>query len=73
VYAIALLVASAIPTLVAMSGTAYLATALALGVAFAWLALQFAQARTDETARHLFFGSIIYLPLLWIAMIADRL
>ena len=73
VYAIALLVASAIPTLVAISGTAYLTTALALGVAFAWLALQFAKARTDETARRLFFGSIIYLPLLWIAMIADRL
>jgi heme O synthase-like polyprenyltransferase len=56
-----------------MSGTAYLATALALGVAFSWLALQFAKARTDETARRLFFGSIMYLPLLWIAMIADRL
>jgi protoheme IX farnesyltransferase len=73
VYAVALLVTSAIPTFVAISGKVYLAAALALGVAFAWLALQFAMARTDETARRLFFGSIMYLPLLWIAMIADRL
>jgi protoheme IX farnesyltransferase len=73
VYAVALVVTSAIPTLVGISGTAYLAAALALGVTFAWLALRFAMARTDETARWLFFGSILYLPLLWTAMIADRL
>ena len=59
VYAVALLVASTIPTLLAVSGTAYLATALALGVIFAWLALRFAMRRTDAAARQLFFGSIV--------------
>ena len=28
--------------------------------------------RSDRAARMLFFGSIIYLPLLWILMIANR-
>ena len=34
-----------------------------------WLAVRFARSRTDASARALFFGSITYLPLLWIAMI----
>ena len=33
----------------------------------------FAATRTDRSARRLFFGSITYLPILWIAMIANRL
>ncbi len=37
------------------------------------LAVRFARARNDATARALFFGSITYLPLLWIAMIANKL
>ena len=31
------------------------------------LAIQFARARTDANARALFYASIIYLPLLWLA------
>ena len=34
---------------------------------------RFAATRTESSARALFFGSIIYLPLLWIVMIANRL
>ena len=51
----------------------YCAIALVLGVALLWLAVRFAATRSDESARALFFGSIIYLPLLWIAMIANKL
>ena len=36
-------------------------------------AVQFAAARNDIAARRLFFGSLIYLPFIWIAMIADKL
>ena len=32
-----------------------------------------AAARNEATARALFYGSITYLPLLWIAMIANKL
>jgi heme O synthase-like polyprenyltransferase len=37
-----------------------------------WLALQFAAARTHATARRLFFATIIYLPLLWAALVVDH-
>jgi protoheme IX farnesyltransferase len=71
-YAAAVLPLSLAPTLVGMTGTTYFAGALALGVLFVWLALRFAASRSIRDARRLFFGSIIYLPLLWILMIADR-
>ena len=72
-YAVALLPVSLVPAVVGISGSAYAAIAAALGLGLAWLAARFLRARTDGVARALFFGSIIYLPLLWIAMIADKL
>jgi protoheme IX farnesyltransferase len=72
VYAAAVLPLSLAPTLIGMTGTAYFAGALGLGIIFVWLALRFARSRSIPDARRLFFGSIIYLPLLWILMIADR-
>jgi protoheme IX farnesyltransferase len=71
-YAAALLPISLVPSLVGVSGPIYFAVACVLGVALLWLAVGFAAARTDAAARRLFFGSIVYLPLLWIAMIANR-
>jgi heme o synthase len=72
-YAAALIPASAVPAIVGVSGTPYLLLALALGIALLWLAVRFAAVRSDASARLLFFGSITYLPILWIVMIADRL
>jgi protoheme IX farnesyltransferase len=73
VYAAALIPVSALPAVVGVSGTVYLAVAMVLGIGLLGLAISFAAARTDQTARRLFFGSITYLPILWIAMIANRL
>lgn len=72
VYAAALLPVSLAPTLIGMTGTAYFYGALALTLLYFGLALQFARTRSIPDARRLFFGSIIYLPLLWIVMIASR-
>ena len=72
VYALLLLPVSVAPTLVGVTGTAYLAAAVVLGAAMAWRAARFARARNDSTARALFFASITYLPLLWIVMVLDR-
>jgi protoheme IX farnesyltransferase len=72
VYALALIPASLAPTAAGVSGVAYFAVAALLGIALLVLAARFAFARTDQSARALFFGSITYLPLLWIAMIADK-
>jgi protoheme IX farnesyltransferase len=73
VYAAALVPLSLAPTAMHMTGDAYLAGALALGIAFFALTLSFARARAIRDARRVFFGSITYLPLLWILMIADKL
>ena len=73
IYSAALLPVSALPTLVHVSGLAYLAVAVALGIGFVWLAWRFAAMRSDASARHLFFASITYLPLIWIAMMVDKL
>jgi protoheme IX farnesyltransferase len=73
VYAAALLPASLVPTAIGLSGTPYLAIALGLGSALLWLAVRFARARSDEAARTLFLASIAYLPLIWIAMIWNKL
>ena len=73
VYAAALVPLSLAPTLVGLAGRLYFAGALVLGLAFLFLAFRFARTRSVRDARTLFFGSIIYLPLLWIVMIADKL
>ena len=71
-YAAALVPASLVPTLVGISGWPYFWIALTLGIAMLWLSARFASLRSDTAARRLFFGSIIYLPLIWAAMIASH-
>jgi protoheme IX farnesyltransferase len=72
-YAAALLPASLLPVFAAVSGPMYAGISGILSVVLLALAINFAVTRTDAAARRLFFGSIIYLPLIWIAMIADKL
>lgn len=72
-YATALVPVTMLPTLVGVSGTVYLGVALALGAGLLGLAIRFAVTRSDATAYRLFIGSITYLPLLWMAMICDKL
>jgi protoheme IX farnesyltransferase len=71
-YASALVPVSLTPSLVGLSGPAYFVVALVLGIAFLGVSLRFARRRTRSDARTLFLTSIAYLPLVWIAMIADR-
>ena len=73
VYSAALLPVSLAPTLIGMTGTLYFIAALILSLLFLALSLKFAMSRSIPDARRLFFGSITYLPLLWMLMIADRL
>jgi protoheme IX farnesyltransferase len=73
VYAAALVPLSLAPTLIGLAGRLYFAGALLLSLAFLYLAFRFARSRTVADARTLFFGSIIYLPVLWIVMIANKL
>jgi protoheme IX farnesyltransferase len=72
-YSAALLPVSLVPTAIGLTGTPYLAIALGLGIALLWLAIRFARSRSDESARTLFLFSITYLPLIWVAMIWNKL
>ena len=72
-YAAALVPLSLAPTLMGLAGKTYFGGALVLGLLFVALTVRFANTRSVRDARQVFFGSIIYLPLIWILMIADRL
>ncbi len=72
VYAALLVPTSLTPALIGLSGAIYFWIALALGLGLLGLAVRFATTRSDASARALFFGSITYLPLLWIALIANH-
>jgi protoheme IX farnesyltransferase len=72
-YAAALVPLSLAPTLMGLAGKSYFAGALALGLVFVALTIRFANTRSVRDARLVFFASIIYLPLIWILMIADRM
>ncbi len=71
-FAAALIPATLVPVYVGVAGTMYAVIALMLGAALLWLAVRFAWQRTDAAARQLFFASIIYLPLVWAAMIVNH-
>jgi protoheme IX farnesyltransferase len=72
-WAFLMVLASLVPAFSGLAGTVYLAVALVLGAALFYLAVRFRSNRNEATARALFYGSITYLPLLWIAMIANKL
>ena len=71
-YASALLPVSLAPSLIGLTGPAYFLIALGLGLVFLAVSLRFAVSRTRRDARLLFFTSIAYLPLVWLAMVLDR-
>jgi protoheme IX farnesyltransferase len=72
-YSIVLLPVSVAPALVNLAGAAYVAAALVLGSALVALSVRFARERSTVAARRLFLASIVYLPLLWGALVVDRI
>jgi protoheme IX farnesyltransferase len=73
VYAAALWPVSLMPAAVGLAGVPYSAVATLLGGAFIALSATFARERSTASARRLFLASILYLPLLLGALVADRL
>lgn len=51
----------------------YFIVALVLGTGFAWFAYRVARERTDRSAKQLFGYSIVYLALIFSAMVVDRM
>jgi protoheme IX farnesyltransferase len=71
-YTIALVATSMLPFAVQMSGLIYLASAVVLGAIFLWYAWQIYRHYTDVIARKTFGYSIVYLSLLFVALLVDH-
>ncbi len=71
-YTIALVATTMLPYAVRMSGLIYLASAAVLGAIFLWYAWQVYRHYTDLIARKTFAYSIVYLSLLFVALLVDH-
>ena len=72
-YAIALVALSLAPSWWGLTGAWYAAGALLLGLPLVGLAGRLALRPVPQSARRLFLGSVIYLPLLLILLAADKI
>jgi protoheme IX farnesyltransferase len=71
-YTVILTAVSALPFVTRMSGAAYLAAALALDAVFLYYAVRIYVAYSDRVARRTFRYSILYLALLFAALLVDH-
>jgi heme o synthase len=72
VYTLMLLPVSLVPTLLGLSGKAYLFGAIILGLLFLYSSFRAAFSKSRQQARRLLLASVLYLPLLFILMVFDR-
>lgn len=73
IYSAALWPVSLMPALVGLAGLPYVIVASVLGLMLIGLSALFARDRSVPAARRLFLFSITYLPLLWSALVVNRL
>lgn len=72
-YTVALLAASLLPTFLGIAGKIYFAGAFIVGATFVLLGVRMATRCTEQRARQLFLGSVIYLPVLLVLLAVDKL
>lgn len=73
IYLIALVPISLMPTELQLTGNIYFIGALILGIGFLASGVMVAVKRTNTSAKQMLFASIIYLPVLLMLMIIDKL
>jgi protoheme IX farnesyltransferase len=71
-YTILLLISTLLPYLTGMSGLIYLVTAVVLGLGFIYYAVQMMRKKDNKTAMRTFAYSIIYLMLIFAALLLDH-
>jgi protoheme IX farnesyltransferase len=71
-YTVILTAVSVLPFVIRMSGAPYLVAALALDAVFLWYAVRIYVAYSDHLARRTFRYSILYLALLFAALLVDH-
>ena len=67
-----LFVASLLPVFIAHTGKLYFGSAMILGISFYYFAYLAAQSRSKLAAKRLLHASVIYLPLLYLFMLLDK-
>lgn len=72
-FTIMLMPVSVAPFIFGLSGKIFLVGAILLGIWFLYASVRSAMDRSNERARKLLLVSVIYLPLLFILMVADKL
>ena len=72
-YALVLLPVSLLPSRFALAGTGYFWTAMVLGAGYLLCAVRFGVQKSDSAARGLVLSSLLYLPLLLLALLWDHL
>jgi heme o synthase len=68
-----LIVASVALTFIAPTGPLYFLVAIILGLSFYYVAYRASVSRTKPAAKQLLHASVIYLPLLYLAMLIDKI
>jgi protoheme IX farnesyltransferase len=71
-YSAVLIPISMLPTGVGLATANYLVGAITLGAILLFMSIEFSAKRDLATARRLFFGSILYLPMLWALLVFDH-
>lgn len=72
-YSLILFGTSLLPVASGLTGPVYLTGAIGLGVGLLWLGFRAARARSISAARKLSLGTIVYLPVLLILMVLDKM
>lgn len=70
---LALLLVGLMPSVVGLAGPGYFVAALVLGVGYLGYGIAFSLSRSTRSARQLLLASLLYLPVLLIAMALDKL
>ena len=60
------------PFFFGLNGRIFLIGALVLGIGFFLASVKAARSKTNENAKLLLLASVIYLPLLFLLMVADK-
>jgi protoheme IX farnesyltransferase len=68
-----LIVVSVVPSLMAMTGSLYFLLAMILGLSFYYVAYRASVSRSKPAAKLLLHASVIYLPLIYLALLIDKL
>lgn len=69
---LALLGVALLPTLIGMAGPIYFIAMCVMGLGFLAFGLETALTRTKESARRLVLASLVYLPLMFLVMVFDK-